>query len=113
MKRLNPYSGLVGGLSDGAAHSIPRSRQYFVKAPYLGSAASGCRSSRNSCMAFFVTPGIAALLSITSLNSSNALPLSRLRSSTSSEKSRLGPLSAPRGDLNAISLQGDTNGRFG
>ena len=23
MKRLNPYSGLVGGLSDGAAHSTP------------------------------------------------------------------------------------------
>ncbi len=30
-------------------------------------------------MAFFVTPGIAALRPITSLNSSNALPLSRLR----------------------------------
>lgn len=35
-------------------------------------------------MAFFVTPGVAALRSITSLNSSNALPLSRLRSSISS-----------------------------
>lgn len=37
-------------------------------------------------MAFFVTPGIAALLSITSLNSSNALSLSRLRSSISSSR---------------------------
>lgn len=37
-------------------------------------------------MAFFVTPGIAALRSITSLSSSNALSLSRLRSSTSSPR---------------------------
>ena len=72
--------------SDADAHSMPRSRQYFVNAPYFGRSASGYLSSRNSWMAFFVTPGSAALRSMTSLSSSNELPLSRLRSSISSPR---------------------------
>lgn len=72
-----------GSGSDGAAHSMPRVRQYWVKALYPGIPASGYLSSRNSWIAFFVTPGSEAFSSMTSLKPSKPLALSRLRSSIS------------------------------
>lgn len=75
--------GCASGPAVGA-HSVPRLRRYFVNDPYFGRPASGWRWSGNSYIALFVTPGSTAFCPITSLNSSNALALSLLWSSTSS-----------------------------